>query len=297
VSRATAFAAFRNPIYRGAIVSALTDGEEVAAAFPGLVPPDVWRAAFARFDHRTEGKVKMKENPTTPLVGVLVCAECGRALVGGLSRSHTGALHGYYRCRTAGHPSIAFRDAERAVRAMLGRLGERRDFLALVRANLERLSEIGLEGEAAKVEAARASLARNEARLKRARAAFVDGLFDAAEYAEAKRDAESGIRDARIIIDTHERGTRRRGELVDALLDVAANPDAVLRLPTRPLRDALRAVFGPLRVTAGKTVEPVNASVYAALCGTEAGESDLVRLFASVLNPDGLVAAARLLRA
>jgi hypothetical protein len=115
--------------------------------------------------------------------------------------------------------------------------------------------------------------------------------------AEAKRDAESGIRDARIIIDTHERGTRRRGELVDALLDVAANPDAVLRLPTRPLRDALRAVFGPLRVTAGKTVEPDNASVYAALCGTEAGESDLVRLFAGVLNPDGLVAAARLLRA
>ena len=239
----------------------------------------------------------MKENPSTPLVGVLVCAECGRALVGGLSRSHTGALHGYYRCRTPGHPSIAFRDAERAVRAMLGRLGERRDFLALVRANLERLTEIGLEGEAAKVEAARASLARHEARLKRARAAFVDGLFDAAEYAEAKREAESGIRDARIVLDTHERGTRRRGELVDALLDVAANPDAVLRLPPRPLRDALRAVFGPLRVTAAKTVEPDSASVYAALCGADGGESGLVPLLASVLNPDGLVAAARLLRA
>lgn len=297
VSRATAFAVFRNPVYRGAIVSALTDGEEVPAAFPGLVSPEVWRAAFARFDHRTEGKVKMKENPTTPLVGVLVCAECGRALVGGLSRSHTGALHGYYRCRTPGHPSIAFRDAERAVRAMLGRLGERRDFLALVRANLERLTEIGLEGEAAKVEAARASLVRNEARLKRARAAFVDGLFDRDEYAEAKREAEGGIRDARIVLDTHERGTRRRGELVDALLDVAANPDAVLRLPPRPLRDALRAVFGPLRVTAAKTIEPDSASVYAALCGADGGESNLVLLLAGMLNPDGLVAAARLLRA
>ena len=130
-----------------------------------------------------------------------------------------------------------------------------------------------------------------------ARTAFVDGLFDRDEYAEAKREAESGIRDARIVLDTHERGTRRRGELVDALLDVAANPDAVLRLPPRPLRDALRAVFGPLRVTAAKTVEPDSASVYAALCGTEAGESGLVRLLAGVLNPDGLVAAARLLRA
>lgn len=64
-----------------------------------------------------------------------------------------------------------------------------------------------------------------------------------------------------------------------------------------PLRDALRAVFGPLRVTAAKTIEPDSASVYAALCGTEAGESGLVRLLASVLNPDGLVAAARALRA
>lgn len=69
-------------------------------------------------------------------------------------------------------------------------------------------------------------------------------------------------------------------------------------LPPRPLRDALRAVFGPLRVTAAKTVEPDSASVYAALCGEGDAESKMVRLLRGLLNRegDGLVAAAVLLR-
>jgi hypothetical protein len=213
----------------------LTGGEEVPAAFAGLVSAEVWNAAHARFDHRSEGTMKMKENPRTPLVGALYCAECGHALVGGLSTNHAGEKFGYYRCREAGHPSIAFRDAERAVRGMLERLGACRDFLALVRANLDRLTEVGIEGEAAKLEAARTAVRTNEARLQRARAAFLDGDFDAEEFRRAKGEAEARIREARIIIDTHERGEARRGALVDALIDIAAFPDAVLRLPPRLL--------------------------------------------------------------
>ena len=297
VSRATAFAVFGNPVYRGAVRNALTDGEEVPAAFPGLVSPEAWRAAASRFDHRTEGKVKMKENPTTPLVGILVCAECGRALVGGLSRSHTGARHGYYRC-PQNHCSVPFARAEEAVAGMLARLAGCADFLALVRANLSRLAEIGFKGEAAKVEAARASVARNEARVKRAREAFLEGAFTAEEYREARADADLAIREARIVLDTHAEGTARRGALVDALIDIVARPERVLRLPPAPLRDALRAVFGALRVTAAKTIEPDKDSVFELLMSAQADESKMVELFARLLNrEDGLERAAAALRA
>lgn len=276
LSRARSFAVFGNPVYRGAVCNALTGGEEVPAAFKGLVSAEVWNAAHARFDHRSEGTMKMKENPRTPLVGALYCAECGHALVGGLSTNHAGEKFGYYRCREAGHPSIAFRDAENAVAGMLRQLGARKDFLQLVRANLEKLSEVGIEGEAARLEAARTAVRTNEVRLQRAREAFLDGTFSADEFRHAKGEAEARVREARIIIDTHERGTARRGALVDALIDIAAFPDAVLRLPPRPLRDALHAVFGKLKVTSAKTVEPENGCIFGCLCGETDAESRMV---------------------
>ena len=304
VSRERAFAIFSLPIYRGAIVSPLTGGEEVPAAFPGLVSPDVWNAARARFRTPTESqRMKSHENPATPLAGFLRCAVCGKPLVGGLSRSHTGTRFGYYRCRnSACRVSVRVERAHERVRSMLATFADCAPFLALVRANLDGLSAVHGEEEARKVAAARREATRAEERIKRAREAYLDGTFGREDYEEARRDARAALADARNTIATHERWKDRAGELVDAFVEVAKHPGGVLLLPPASLRAVCRALFLRLDVRPGGIVEPDPASAWSAISGVSAGESRLVDEAREMLNlsPEdarAFLAAARLLRA
>ena len=264
LTRGHAYDLLRAPIYRGVVRNSLTDGKEVPAAFPGLVSPDVWFAAQSRLDDRQVGRIHMKDNPRTPLVGVLVCAECGKRLVGSVSTNPKKKGYGYYRCR-AGHCSIPVPDAEAAVRTRLADLGRCRPFLDLVREELDALTAVGDEEEDARVKRARRDIQTHEARLKRAREGYLDGVLDAEEYRRARVDSEAALATARGVVVTHERTASRKSDIVSALIDVAADPDALLRLPAHALRDAVRALFGELRVTPSKTVEHDKDSVYQAL--------------------------------
>ena len=300
-TRKTAYAALRHPIYKG-VLPAGKLGEERPAAFPGLVDAETWDAAQVRLGTAKVGEKKMKQNPRTPFVGVLYCAECGARLVGGFSRSHTGARHGYYRCLKCRGVSIPFAAAEKGIREGLEVVAASRDFLALVRANLEAWMATGgnADAERSLVAAARRTIAKEEARLDRARHALLDGLFTEAEFREAREDCEARLREARSVIVSHEKDGERRGEFFDALLSIAANPDALLALPLRAAKDALRAVCGKVTVGRDKALRFPEDSTVAILRAVAANDkgggfnvSELAPLPALLSNPEGFAGVIR----
>lgn len=301
IRRAHAYRVLRSPVYRGVVRNGLTDGEEVRAAFDGIVSAETWFAAQARLDARQLGKVHMKENPATPLVGVLVCAKCGKRLVGSVSTNSKKKGYGYYRCRD-GHCSVSFEKANAAVRERLDVLQRCAPFLDLLRDRLDALVAVGDESEEAELKRARRTIATQEARLKRAREGFLDGVLDAGEYNAAKTAAQSELNIARTVVSTHERLAARKSDLVTALIDVVADPDALLRLPAPALRDAMHALFGALRVTPSKSVEHDTESVYQALAPLSESPSQMAPFWVALWNKvvdagDSLLRADKALRA
>lgn len=304
--RKTAYGILRAPIYKG-VLPAGKLGPERPAAFAGLVAPEVWDAAQGNLSTAQIGIKRMNANPSTPLAGVLFCAECGKRMVGGFSRGRHGARFGYYRCPRCG-VSVRLDKAEADVRAALRVVADCRDFLALVRANLAALEEAEARTATrnAELAAARREVTKQEGRLARAREAFVAGSFSLTEFDAFRTEAEARLREARATIATVDKWEGRRAEFVDALLEIAADPDRILALPPVAVKDALRALCG--RVTVGRdkvlrfppdsTVEVLRAISSDESCRFNFGE--IRGATAGLLNPArfaGVVAAARLLRA
>ena len=253
-TRKTAYAMLRAPIYKG-VLPAGKLGPERAAAFPGLVDAATWDAAQANLSTAQVGIRRMKANPATPLAGVLFCAECGHALVGGFSRGRHGGRHGYYRCPRCG-VSIRLDKAEADVRAALRAVADRRDCLAGIQSNLAALEEIEARTKTrnAEIAAARREVTKQEGRLARAREAFVAGSFTLAEFDAFRTEAEARLREARATIATADKWAGRREEFVNALLEIAADPDRILALPPVAVKDALRALCGRVLVTRDKAL-------------------------------------------
>lgn len=288
--KSTAYAALRSPVYAGRLPAGKL-GDERPAAFAGLVPPELWERAQAALGTQKVGEIKMRENPKTPLVGVLHCAECGRKMVGGLSRGRHGGRFGYYRCGRC-RVSIPFAEAERQVRDGLAVVAASRDFLRRVRVHLETLDAIEgrEERERAELAAARRTITREEARLARAREALVAGAFTLAQFDEFRVASELKLRDARAVIQTREKYAERRVEMIDALMVVASDPDAILRLPVRALRDALRALCGKVAVARDKRLAFPADSAVSVLRDMQAGfnSGELAPQIVGLLNRAGM---------
>ena len=303
--RKTAYGILRAPIYKG-VLPAGKLGPERPAAFPGLVAPEVWDAAQANLSTAQVGIKRMNANPSTPLVGVLHCAECGHKLVGGFSRGRHGARFGYYRCPKCG-VSIRIDEAERQVRDALEVVARCKDFLALVRSNLKMLDELENRPEKIRAEEAEArrTIARQTARLNRARDAFVDGLFTREEFDALRVECELKLADARAVIGTRAKWEGRREEMLDALLVIAADPSRILALPPLAAKDALRALCGRVTVGRDKVLRfPPESSVevlraVAPADGAGFNLCELAPLLSALLKRDGcgLVRAAAALRA
>lgn len=303
--RKTAYGILRAPIYKG-VLPAGKLGPERPAAFPGLVAPEVWDAAQANLSTTQIGIPRMNANPSTPLVGVLFCAECGKRMVGGFSRGRHGARFGYYRCPKCG-VAIRIDEAERQVRDALAVVARCRDFLALVRANLRAIEEVENRPERVKAEEAEARrvIARQTARLNRARDAFVDGLFTREEFDALRVECELKLADSRAVIETRAKWEGRREEMLDALLVIAADPSRILALPPLAAKDALRALCGRVTVGRDKVLRfPPESSVevlraVAPADGAGFNVRELAPLLSRMLKRDGcgLVRAAAALRA
>ena len=131
------------------------------------------------------------------------------------------------------------------------------------------------------------------------------GSFTLAEFDAFRAEAEERLREARAVIVSRERWTERRVEFVDALMVVARDPSAILRLPARPLRDALRALCGKVAVGRDKVLRFPPESTVEILRGLAGFNADgergatsrllnLSRLFACDFGP--LIHAAAALR-
>ena len=303
--RKTAYGILRAPIYKG-VLPAGKLGPERPAAFPGLVAPDVWDAAQANLSTSQIGIPRMNANPSTPLVGVLFCAECGKRMVGGFSRGRHGARFGYYRCPKCG-TAIRIDEAERQVRDALEVVARCKDFLALVRTNLRTIDELENRPEKIRAEEAEARrvIARQTARLNRARDAFVDGLFTREEFDALRVECELKLADARAVIGTRAKWEGRREEMLDALLVIAADPSRILALPPLAAKDALRALCGKVTVGRDKVLRfPPESSVevlraVAPADGAGFNLRELAPLLSALLKRDGcgLIRAASALRA
>ena len=303
--RKTAYGILRAPIYKG-VLPAGKLGPERPAAFPGLVAPEVWDAAQANLSTTQIGIPRMNANPSTPLVGVLHCAECGKRMVGGFSRGRHGARFGYYRCPKCG-VSIPFAKAEEQVRDAIEVVARCGDFLRLVRTNLKMIDELENRPEKIRAEEAEARrvIARQTARLNRARDAFVDGLFTREEFDALRVECELKLADARAVIGTRAKWEGRREEMLDALLVIAADPSRILALPPLAAKDALRALCGRVTVGRDKVLRfPAESSVevlraVAPADGAGFNLRELAPLLSALLKRDGcgLIRAAAALRA
>lgn len=100
-------ALLRKPVYAGFLREKLTDMREVEAAFPGLIPRDVWQTVQDTLDgkRRTLGK-RLKHREEFPLRSLMICNVCGQTVSAAWSRGH-GGRYGYYYCR---HGHVRVRD-------------------------------------------------------------------------------------------------------------------------------------------------------------------------------------------
>lgn len=89
-------------VYAGFICGRLTDGQEVVAAFPGIVPREVFDSVRAIISGRRPNYgPRRAARAEFQLRGVLHCGVCRRLVTACWSTGH-GGRYGYYQCRCGG---------------------------------------------------------------------------------------------------------------------------------------------------------------------------------------------------
>jgi DNA invertase Pin-like site-specific DNA recombinase len=120
----------RSPVYGGIIRSSLTGGEDVPAAFPGLITADQWYILEARMRHGK--RVALKDNPAFPYTSTIFCAICGQPVRSGFAKSR-GHSFGYYFCGKASHPKARREDVHAQIAGMLAQIGAMTEYLELLK--------------------------------------------------------------------------------------------------------------------------------------------------------------------
>ena len=122
IAKKTARRAILAPVYGGIIRNAWTGGQDIPAAFSGLIPADQWRAMQSKI---SRGKrIALKDNPAFPFNRTIVCGICGHPCRSGFSRCRNTVI-GYYSCATPGHITARRADVHAQVHALLAEFGQR----------------------------------------------------------------------------------------------------------------------------------------------------------------------------
>lgn len=110
----------RSGVYAGFIRNQLTGGQEIAAAFPGIIDRQTFDAVQEVLDGRRHAyPIRLAVRADFPLRGLLHCAECGGTLTAANARGRS-RHYAYYACR-AGHVR---RSADLVHEALIERLRE-----------------------------------------------------------------------------------------------------------------------------------------------------------------------------
>ena len=248
----------RSPVYGGIIRNTLTGGEDIKAAFPGLITQDQWYIMESMLSGGS--RAKLKNNPAFPYTGTVVCAICGKPLRSGFTRSK-GRLFGYYFCRTAGHVKIKRSDLHDQVAAMLVEIGKVGPFLQLVK---EAVSKRELADPCKDLrQQHQRNAARLEPQLVRLRSALLDGTFTPAEYEAEKVRLNGQLAESRAWLDANSESTDRRAEWLDLLIRLFSDPSSLLeKLTVAQTKALIRIMFKSFTLDIGKKIEPSQDSVY-----------------------------------
>ena len=90
----------RNDVYAGRITGVLLSGKTIKAAFPGLVPENLFdrvQAVLAGQGHVPSPHLRC--NPSFPLRGLMICSKCGHVLTASYATGGHGKRYGQYRCK------------------------------------------------------------------------------------------------------------------------------------------------------------------------------------------------------
>ena len=182
----------RMPVYGGMIVSKLTGGKEVKAAFPGLVDSATWRRAADRA--ATRDRKPRKHKMAYLAVGVATCGVCGRKLRACASRGRLGGLYDYYFCPDK-HVRVRAEKIHDRLKVMLA---EWPAMVGDIRARV--LKHVGASQKEWTAIRANAETRRNaaESRLSRLIDGYADRIIDAETYQRKAAQYRAQIADADI---------------------------------------------------------------------------------------------------
>ena len=183
---------FRQPVYGGLVCSPLTAGQQIPAAFPGIVSANTWRLAQSPL---RPGPTWNADGKGFILSGVARCAVCGGTIRGGNAQGRGGRRYAYYDCRH-GHVRAKAAQAHTDLAAIMA--ANWTGFLKTLRAQVIREAENETEIGRAERSAAESSRATAERRLIRLVDGYADGIIDAATYRQKAAQYREQIAEARL---------------------------------------------------------------------------------------------------
>lgn len=187
----------RQPVYAGFIRSALTEWQEIPAAFPGIVQRSAWDAVQAIIASRRHVYgVRAALRPEWPLRGILRCAECGDRVTACWVHGR-GGRYQYYQC-AGGHARGRVEAVHESLQSLLSAAGaECRPKLAAIRAAVFEAARDRL-GSQDRVEAEAAAVTAGlRARHRRLVDALEHGAITATDFRDRLAVIEHGLAEAR----------------------------------------------------------------------------------------------------
>jgi DNA invertase Pin-like site-specific DNA recombinase len=247
----------KNEVYAGVIRNRLTGWRAVAAAFPGLVPQDVFDAVQEVLSGRRKYPARAEVHEEFPLRGLLLCSECGARLTGSLSRGHLGSRYGYYHCRCG---AVRLR-AARVHEAIIDRIRSDAEALApilvRVRARLRTRMTSAL-GRASTIQRRAGHVAgRIIAQREKLLDVYLSGAL--AKDAFVAKDAELGrkLAEAQKTAVASTAWAGDVSEAVDMAVRIFDDPVALWgRLNTAQRRLLIAGLYGSARIGPAGIVEP-----------------------------------------
>jgi len=237
----------RNPFYIG-VVRVRTRGE----TFSGQHRPLITRAVFERVRRVLEGKKAVKEHKHFMLFRrLLVCAACGRTMIGEVQREWI-----YYRCHTKRCPQKSIREdvIESAVKDLLMEIRFTPLENVWLRKQMKQLWVEYSDLRLAQSTAGHLRLEQIQERLAKLADALIDGVLDRETYLNKKNDLvleEQALREDLKFVDAGREQVMRR---VENFIELVNDAYSSWEMADRELKAEFAKILTSNIVVEGKKV-------------------------------------------
>lgn len=242
-----------SPVYGGVIRSPLAGGQEVKAAFAGIVDIGTWRRASDRAATRASRPRERKAEFLA--TGVATCSVCGRHMRGSYSRGKLGVAYPYYHC-PAGCVRLRAEPVHDRVRAMVRDwAGQIKDLRGRV---LAQAGTVRDEWRARRDAAAKRRSAAED-RLSRLTDGYSDGTIDRGTYLTKAAEYRRAITAAGIEEKASAATVDHLINGLDLIIDTLADPMSLwLRLDQENRRKLVGRLSEGLILSPRRTPTSIN---------------------------------------